>query len=361
MIEEHLNLGINCLANGTIEFEPHSDQEEHEQLQSLKFMYNKQLVGVKPYKCQKTDEIVAKFCKYELHQDLVSCSVEMSFNCRVGGLNQNKDFIYAILIHFMKKKLQDKNFAAVIKEYALQNQLSSFRYALTSSAVGGLVNEILAVSSFPGGHSLKNSVHSVNRSDGKHVKEVNLLNGKCVLYLSSTQITVINTFYGQLKVSLVCSVCIHTFVKYYSFGTLLVLLSHTNQIQFSVIYALSDCRNPTRYLVILCKVTYVSDLKACFCNLTGIYVELNNVTVEDGYMAKFLNHATKNMYAFQLKKQLPSAQDDLDSESVGISNKEACATGENSLWRQHNVCLDEMYQTGLTTHNSCDDCLLSGN
>ncbi|CAL4074730.1 unnamed protein product, partial [Meganyctiphanes norvegica] len=193
-------------------------------------------------------------------------------------------------------------------------------------------------------------------------------------FVGDTQSTIVDTFYGQFKSSLVCSVCSHTSVKYDPFGTLSVPLPYANQIQLSVTYVPSDGSTPTRYLVTLCKVSYVSDLKSGLCNLIGDEDLENFVTaevfdnhiariVEDSYMTKFLNHTIRSIYAFQLNKQPPSAQEDLESQGEG-SSSEGGATGENSdagggsLWRPCNICLDEMCQTELRTHNSCEDCLL---
>ena len=121
MIKEHLE--SHGLKKGEIEFEPYVDQEMYEKLQDLKFMWDKETLGVKPHEYRKTDEIaMQKFHdSVEWQSELGKYSVGMPFNNRIEKLKQNKELAYARLFILMKKFLKDTNFAiqyaVVIKDY----------------------------------------------------------------------------------------------------------------------------------------------------------------------------------------------------------------------------------------------------
>ncbi|KAK4307464.1 hypothetical protein Pmani_020768 [Petrolisthes manimaculis] len=199
-------------------------------------------------------------------------------------------------------------------------------------------------------------------------------------FVGDAKSTVVDTFYGQFKSSLVCSACGHTSVKYDPFGTLSVPLPYANQIQICVTYVGSCGTLPTRYLITLCKVSYVSDLKAALCRLVDIPTSDNLVMaevfdnhiariVEDGYMTKFLNYSLRNIYAFHLAPPPPSLEEegpqpiaesstDKGGSSSSSSSCGADGSGGGSQWRSCNICLEEMCQTELKTHHTCEDCLL---
>ncbi|XP_042861119.1 uncharacterized protein LOC122246550 [Penaeus japonicus] len=218
-------------------------------------------------------------------------------------------------------------------------------------------------------------------------------------FVGDAKSAVVDTFYGQFKSSLVCSVCGHTSVKYDPFGTLSVPLPYANQIQISVTYEPYEGSVPTRYLITLCKVSYVSDLKAALCKVVGLNTAENLVTaevfdnhiariVEDSYMTKFLNYNLRSIYGFLLAPPPPSADEEEEMQSVedpkaeekGEAEKEpesqGCSSGGtgtngssgggsgggsgsgSNLWRPCNICLEEMCQTELRTHHTCEDCLL---
>ena len=121
MIESHL--GIQGLNKGPIEFEPHFDQQKFDLLENLEFLWNKEMLGVKPQEYRKTDEIAIKkfYESVEWHEDLKKYSVGMPFNYRIERLKPNKELAYARLHQLIKKFVQDKTFAVqyalVIKEY----------------------------------------------------------------------------------------------------------------------------------------------------------------------------------------------------------------------------------------------------
>nr|XP_053639110.1 uncharacterized protein LOC128693454 isoform X2 [Cherax quadricarinatus] len=105
-------------------------------------------------------------------------------------------------------------------------------------------------------------------------------------------------------------------------------------------------------------------------------------------MTKFLNYNLRSIYAFQLAPPPPSVEDEVPevspellteeeggpSEMVGSSHAKTingassssssggCINGANggssSQWRPCNICLEEMCQTELRTHHTCEDCLL---
>ncbi|KAG7159460.1 Ubiquitin carboxyl-terminal hydrolase 10-like 2, partial [Homarus americanus] len=140
-------------------------------------------------------------------------------------------------------------------------------------------------------------------------------------FVGDAKSAVVETFYGQFKSSMVCSACGHKSVKYDPFGTLSVPLPYANQIQISVAYVQSCGGVPTRYLITLCKVSYVSDLKAALCKMVGLNTAEHLVTaevfdnhiariVEDGYMTKFLNYNLRSIYAFQLAPPPPSVEEE---------------------------------------------------
>ncbi|KAK7074137.1 hypothetical protein SK128_019422 [Halocaridina rubra] len=215
------------------------------------------------------------------------------------------------------------------------------------------------------------------------------------LFVGDRKSAVVDTFYGQFKSSLVCCTCGHTSVKYDPFGTLSVPLPYANQIQIAVVYVPSDGNIPVRYLITLCKVSDVGDLKAALCKLIGLNSVENVILaevfdnhiariVEGSYMTKFLNYNLRSIYAFQLAGPPPSLEEEgpqtyeegyekgvIDSSEhseaahCSTSNSEAVSGGSSSScsgggvqWRPCNICLEEMCQTELRTHHSCEDCLL---
>lgn len=222
-------------------------------------------------------------------------------------------------------------------------------------------------------------------------------------FVGEAKSAVVDTFYGQFKSSLVCSVCGHTSIKYDPFGTLSVPLPYANQIQIPVTYVPSCGGVPTRYLITLCKVSYVSDLKAALCRMIGLNSAEHLVTaevfdnhiariVEDGYMTKFLNYNLRSIYAFHFTPSPPTVEEASQvttpsssvevlggtSEKLGSNHSEThigasggiSSTGigggssggnggsSSSQWRPCNICLEEMCQTELKTHHTCEDCLL---
>ncbi|XP_018014152.1 uncharacterized protein LOC108671170 [Hyalella azteca] len=76
-----------------------------------------------------------------------------------------------------------------------------------------------------------------------------------------------DTFYGQFKSCLVCSVCGHSSVKFDPFGTLSVPLPHANETQIVVTYVSYDKSPALRCLVTLNKMSDVRDLKAAVVQL----------------------------------------------------------------------------------------------
>lgn len=109
-------------------------------------------------------------------------------------------------------------------------------------------------------------------------------------FVGDRKSVVVDTFYGQFKSSLVCCTCGHTSVKYDPFGTLSVPLPYANQIQISVVYVPSDGSDPVRYLITLCKVSDVGDLKASLCKLIGLNSVEHLVTAEvfDNHIARIV-------------------------------------------------------------------------
>ena len=80
-----------------------------------------------------------------------------------------------------------------------------------------------------------------------------------------------DAFYGQFKSCLVCSVCGHSSVKFDPFGTLSVPLPHANEMQIVVTYLSSDGHPALKCLLTLCKISYISDLKAALVQLLCNY------------------------------------------------------------------------------------------
>ncbi|KAF2366092.1 Peptidase C19 ubiquitin carboxyl-terminal hydrolase, partial [Trinorchestia longiramus] len=76
-----------------------------------------------------------------------------------------------------------------------------------------------------------------------------------------------DTFYGQFKSCLVCSVCGHSSVKFDPFGTLSVPLPHANETQIVVTYVSCDKSPALRCLVTLNKMADVKDMKAAIVQL----------------------------------------------------------------------------------------------
>ncbi|XP_068239459.1 uncharacterized protein [Palaemon carinicauda] len=225
-------------------------------------------------------------------------------------------------------------------------------------------------------------------------------------FVGDQKSAVVETFYGQFKSSLVCCTCGHTSVKYDPFGTLSVPLPYANQIQICVVYVPSEGIVPLRYLITLCKVSDVGDLKAELCKLIGLNSVEHLVTaevfdnhiariVEDTYMTKFLNYNLRSIYAFHLAAPPPSieeegpvpSEDSADktlndsAETADVAHSSTSFTsvfggsssssssgsggatggasgGGGGQWRPCNICLEEMCQTELRTHHSCEDCLL---
>ncbi|KAB7496968.1 Ubiquitin carboxyl-terminal hydrolase 9 [Armadillidium nasatum] len=185
-------------------------------------------------------------------------------------------------------------------------------------------------------------------------------------FVGDRKSAVVDTFYGQFKSSLVCSVCGHTSIKFDPFGTLSVPLPHANEIQIPVIYVPYNGLIPTRCLITLFKISTVQELKSSLLNL------------EETYLTKFLNYTMRSIYAYELElapacqvtedesnesNQVVDSQVEECDSSTEIVNTipEVSASGEPSIatcspqdaqWQPCNICLDEFCQTDLKTHES---------
>ncbi|XP_045121962.1 uncharacterized protein LOC123510698 [Portunus trituberculatus] len=255
----------------------------------------------------------------------------------------------------------------------------NIQYELEKSQGAAVERTADSSSSTSGGET-----HTVPHSPSRLTQEQRQADLTWKSFVGEAKSTVVDTFYGQFRSSLVCSVCGHTSVKYDPFGTLSVPLPYANQIQITVTYISSSNSPPTRYLITLCKVSYVSDLKAALCKMAGldspehlVVAEVfdNHIAriVEDGYMTKFLNYNLRNIYTFHLPPPPPSIEEEVpqvspptSSDKVlnvspekasGASGSESGRAGGNH-WRSCTICLEEMCQTELKTHHTCEACLL---
>ncbi|XP_071451477.1 uncharacterized protein [Hetaerina americana] len=153
-------------------------------------------------------------------------------------------------------------------------------------------------------------------------------------HLAANRSTIVDTFQGQFKSTVVCSACKHVSVTYEPFMYLSVPLPHAMERQICVTYVSAEARQPVCYLLTLNKQGKVSEMRQQLykvlaeeskCNSpaslssssSGIKVSpLDNKMdialaevldnhiaklLDDNYLLRYVNDTNRSIYAFELR------------------------------------------------------------
>uniref|UniRef100_A0A6A7FRF5 ubiquitinyl hydrolase 1 n=1 Tax=Hirondellea gigas TaxID=1518452 RepID=A0A6A7FRF5_9CRUS len=163
-----------------------------------------------------------------------------------------------------------------------------------------------------------NAVASRTVSQQHAERDVRLAHESWAAFLGDSEGTLLmDTFYGQFKSCLVCSVCGHSSVKFDPFGTLSVPLPHANEIQILVTYISSDSSPPLKCLLTLCKVSDVRDIKTGLVELLAQEYEPHKSAAAGSVSdiaASDDGAATAAVASICSSKEQLASKEDMDSE-----------------------------------------------
>ncbi|XP_046396757.1 uncharacterized protein LOC124163729 [Ischnura elegans] len=159
-------------------------------------------------------------------------------------------------------------------------------------------------------------------------------------HLAANRSTIVDTFQGQFKSTVVCSACKHVSVTYEPFMYLSVPLPHAMERQICVTYISAEARQPVRYLLTLNKQGKVSEMRQQLykilaeeskCNSpaslsSSSSSEMKNLPqdnkpdlalaevldnhiakiLDDNYLLRYVNDTNRSIYAFELRSPPPA-------------------------------------------------------
>ncbi|XP_078693805.1 ubiquitin carboxyl-terminal hydrolase 4-like [Branchiostoma floridae x Branchiostoma belcheri] len=242
------------------------------------------------------------------------------------------------------------------------------------------------------------SMEGVKGGEAVHGEEVSKLEmSECLeeseadleweMYVRDNQSVVVDTFQGQFKSTVTCSVCRHPSVTYEPFMYLSVPLPRATERQIAVTWVPCDDTTPVRYCLTVQEYGKVSDLKMALLVFLGdgqqqdmivlaeVFDHHISRTLDDGTLLRYVNTTNRDICAFQVTELRPGPDTHSDTSSTctqatGCTGAAQDSQGQAwgglrvvSTWRSCAVCLEEMADNQLLSHDPgcgcclCDNCM----
>ncbi|KAM0731930.1 Ubiquitin carboxyl-terminal hydrolase 32 [Formica fusca] len=190
-----------------------------------------------------------------------------------------------------------------------------------------------------------------------------------VKHLRSNKSIIVDTFQGQFKSTVVCSVCNHVSVTYEPFMYLSVPLPHAMERQLNVTYVPANGDQPMRCVVSLNKQSRIGKLKEELLKTLGKEnISVTNIALaevlenhiakilDDNTLLRHINDTNRSIYAFELTEPpdaYTSVSDGGGDRPMEMDSSQKCTiTGEEVPCM---ICLEEL-DGDLKRHsgNSCN-------
>eukprot|EP00058_Branchiostoma_floridae_P013257 XP_002598745.1 hypothetical protein BRAFLDRAFT_95861 [Branchiostoma floridae] len=212
------------------------------------------------------------------------------------------------------------------------------------------------------------------------------------MYVRDNQSVVVDTFQGQFKSTVTCSVCHHPSVTYEPFMYLSVPLPRATDRQIVVTWVPCDHSTPVRYCLTVQDYGKVLDLKMALQVVLGgpqdqdmvvlaeVFDHHISRTLDDGTLLRYVNATNREICGFEVTQVRPADHQATNTSSTctlgagytGGSQDHSMADSQDqawgslklvSTWRSCAVCLEEMADNQLLTHDPgcgcclCDTCM----
>ncbi|XP_072753557.1 uncharacterized protein [Anoplolepis gracilipes] len=198
-----------------------------------------------------------------------------------------------------------------------------------------------------------------------------------VKHLRSNKSIIVDTFQGQFKSTVVCSVCSHVSVTYEPFMYLSVPLPHAMERQLNVTYVPANGDQPMRCVVSLNKQSRIGKLKEELLKTLGKEnIAVSNIALaevlenhiakilDDNTLLRHINDTNRSIYAFELTEPpdaYTSVSDGGGDRPLEMDSSQKCTiTGEEVPCM---ICLEEL-DGDLKRHSGnncnfimCDPCI----
>ncbi|XP_011695876.1 PREDICTED: ubiquitin carboxyl-terminal hydrolase 6-like isoform X2 [Wasmannia auropunctata] len=191
-------------------------------------------------------------------------------------------------------------------------------------------------------------------------------------HLRSNRSIIVDTFQGQFKSTVVCSVCNHVSVTYEPFMYLSVPLPHAMERQLNVTYVPANGDQPMRCVISLNKQSRIGKLKEELLKTLGKEdISVTNIALaevlenhiakilDDNTLLRHVNDTNRSIYAFELTEPpdaYTSVSDGGGDRPTEVDSCQRCTiTGEEVPCMVCMICLEEL-DGDLKRHsgNSCN-------
>ncbi|XP_074103922.1 uncharacterized protein LOC141530617 isoform X2 [Cotesia typhae] len=188
-------------------------------------------------------------------------------------------------------------------------------------------------------------------------------------HLRSNRSIIVDTFQGQFKSTVVCSVCKHVSVTYEPFMYLSVPLPHAMERQLNVTYIPANNDPPVRCVISFNKQSRIGKLKEELlktlgkddvdsCNIAFAEVLENHISkiLDDNLMLRCVNDTNRSIYAFELMDPPDAYTSTPEGNTDRVIETEPCQNGTSSGEEigPCTICLEEL--DGDLKRHSGDNC-----